>query len=214
MDANKLEPEEAVVQESEEMPPSAEPVWAAGCEEGVPVKKPQTLVDKIFVNFFAIICFSASITLMVLISAATFIRYILQGDLYGYDEWAKLVAMWLYFMGAAYGAYNESHVSADLVVAYIREGIVRRSLIVLKDIISVGVCALYLWYGYDFLVFAYWGPLGTRVAIPMTAVWRIPMWIYNLAIFSGLAFMTFYFIKYLLRDLFLMVRVFKGEKIA
>lgn len=184
----------------------------SGCnDEGVLIRKPLTPLDKILVGSFSVVCFWTSVLLMLLITAATIIRYVVQGDLYGYDEWAKLLAIWLYFMGAAYGAFNESHVTADLVVAFIRDGVLRRALIVLKDVISVSVCLLYLWYGYDFFFFALRGPLGTGVAIPTTSVWRIPMWYYNLAIFLGLAFIAFYLIKYFLRDLFMLWRAL-GKK--
>jgi len=151
---------------------------------------------------------------MLLISAATIIRYIFQWDLYGYDEWAKLFAMWLYFMGAAFGAFNESHVTADIVTAYARDGVLRRSLVVLKDIISAGVCLLYVWYGWDYFIFSFRGPLGTGVAIPTTSVWRIPMWVYNFPIFAGLVFIAFYLIKYFFRDIFSLARSLRGEKTA
>ncbi len=179
--------------------------------ESTLTRKPHTPVDKILVGSFSIVCFWTSILLMLLITAATIVRYIVQGDLYGYDEWAKLLAIWLYFMGAAYGAFNESHVTADLVVAFIRDGVLRRTLIVLKDVVSVGVCLLYLWCGYDFFFFALRGPLGTGIAIPTTSVWRIPMWYYNLAVFMGFAFISFYLIKYFLRDLFMLLRALRKE---
>ena len=164
-------------------------------------KVPKNLFDKVVIRGFSLVCFSTSITLAVLISAATFVRYVLHGDLYGYEEWVKLFAFWLYFSGAAIGAFNGTHVSADLVNAYVPEGIMKRLLVVLKTAITLGVSLLFVWYGYDFFMFGFMGPLGTGIALPKTTIWRIPLWTSYLAIFLGLIFMAFYFLMDLLRSL-------------
>lgn len=180
-------------------------------EESSALRRPENIVDKIITFISGADIFITSVVLVVLISVATFVRYILQADLYGYDEWAKLLAIWLYFFGAAYGAYNESHVSADLVVAFLKDGAFRRLVLVVKDIISLCVCLLFMYYGWDYFYFSLTGPLGTGVAIPTTSVWRLPMWTYNLAIFLCLAIMAFYLLKYALRDLFSFFRALKGD---
>ena len=49
------------------------------------------------------------------------------------------------------------------------------------------------WYGYDFFMFGFTGPLGTGVAIPRSVAWRIPLWTAYLSIFLGLLSMSYYF---------------------
>ena len=149
--------------------------------------------DKVVTTTFAIICFVMAITLAVIISMATVMRYILEMDLYGYEEWIKIFAFWLYFMGAGYGAFAGSHVSADLVQSYVKEGTFKRLLIFTKTFITLGVTLLFTWYGYDFFIFGFTGPLGTGVAIPKTVAWRIPLWTAYSAIFVGLLSMSYYF---------------------
>ena len=169
------------------------------------VDAPKNLFDRIIINTFSFICFLSAVSLTLIICVATFFRYILQGNLYGYEEWVKLIAFWLYFIGAAIGAYSRTHVSADLVNAYLPEGVLKKLLIVLRNVITVCVASLFAWYGYDFFLFGYKGPLGTGVAIPMTTIWRIPMWVGYLSVFLGLLFMVYYFARDLilsLRDLF------------
>lgn len=165
------------------------------------VRKPKCLFDKITVSFFAIVCFVMSMLLTVIISAATIMRYILEMDLYGYEEWVKIFAFWLYFMGAAYGAFAGTHVSADLVQSYLKDGLVKRLLLVIKCILTLGVTLIFTWYGYDFFMFGLLGPLGTGVAIPKTVAWRIPLWTCYLPIFGGLFFMSYYFAWDLIRAL-------------
>ena len=163
--------------------------------------KPRNLFDKIVVNGFSAVTLVMSILLTILIAMATFVRYVIQGDLYGYEEWVKLFAFWLYFSGAAIGAFNGTHVSADLVNSYVPEGLVKRLLVVLKGAVTLGVTLLFVWYGYDFFMFGFMGPLGTGIALPKTTIWRIPLWTSYLAIFLGLIFMAFYFFLDLLRSL-------------
>lgn len=167
----------------------------------------KNIFDKVVINSFSFICFATSVLLTLIICAATFFRYIIKGDLYGYEEWVKFLAFWLYFMGAAIGAYNRTHVSADLVNAYLPEGRLKAFMFFLKNLITVSVCLLFTWYGYEFFFFGYAGPLGTGIAIPKTTVWRIPFWVGYLAVFTGIGFMSIYF----LRDLFLSARILLGR---
>lgn len=169
---------------------------------------PSNLFDRIVINTFSIVCFTCTVTLTLIICVATFFRYILEGNLYGYEEWVKLLAFWLYFIGAAIGAYNRTHVSADLVNAYLPDGKVKDSLTVLKNFITVCVAALFAYYGYVFFMFGFMGPLGTGIAIPKTSVWRISLWVGYLSVFLGLVFMVYYFA----RDLVISLRELFGRK--
>lgn len=168
---------------------------AAVVECTEPFRPPTNLFDKIAVHFFSIICFSMSVLLMTIISAATVMRYIFKLDLYGYEEWIKIFAFWLYFIGAGFGAYAGTHVSADLVQSYLPDGVIKRLLLLIRTIVTLAVTLLFTWYGWDFFWFAFRGPLGTGVAIPKTVAWRIPLWTAYLSIFLGLVFMSYYFFR-------------------
>ena len=90
------------------------------CQSVVSLRK--NFFDRIVINLFSFICFFCAVALTLIICVATFFRYILEGNLYGYEEWVKILAFWLYFMGAAVGAYNRTHIRADLVNAYLKDG--------------------------------------------------------------------------------------------
>ncbi len=179
---------------------------SAGPECIIPLDAPKNLFDRIAINGLSAICFSSSVVLTLIICTAAFFRYVVKGDLYGYEEWVKMIAFWLYFSGAAIGAYNRTHVSADLVQAYVPEGLLKRYLVVLKDLITVGVCLLFAWYGYEFFMFGFMGPLGTGIAIPKSTVWRISFWVGYLSVFMGLLFMALYFTRDLLLSSRLLLR--------
>ncbi|MGL1931595.1 MAG: TRAP transporter small permease [Desulfotalea sp.] len=165
--------------------------------------------DKIVVNGLASICLFTSVALTLIMCGVTFVRYVIEGDLYGFEEWVKLLAFWLYFSGAAIGAYNRTHVSADLVNAYLEDGILKRSLVFLRCFLTVASCLLFAWYGWEFFYFGFMGPLGTGIAIPKTSAWRIPLWTGYLSVFLGLSIMVYYFT----RDLILSgIALFRGGK--
>ena len=88
-------------------------------------------------------------------------------------------------MGAGYGAFAGTHISADLVTAYLKDGVFKRTLIFVKCVITLGVTLLFTKYGWDYFIFGFLGPLGTGVAIPKTVAWRIPLWTAYAAIFLG-----------------------------
>lgn len=182
-----------------------EDVCATTAECVTTVDAPQNIFDRIIINSFSIICFSSAVVLTLTICLAAFFRYVLEKNLYGYEEWVKILAFWLYFIGAAIGAYSRTHVSADLVNAYLPDGKLKEFLVVLRNFITVCVGGLFAWYGYEFFMFGFMGPLGTGIAIPKTSVWRIPLWLGYLSVFLGLLFMVYYFARDLvlsLRELF------------
>ena len=162
--------------------------------EVVNVRQPKCLFDKITISFYSVVCFVMSILLMVIITAATLMRYIFEMDLYGYEEWVKIFAFWLYFMGAGYGAFTGTHISADLISSYLKDGVFKRTLTFVKCVITLGVTPLFRTYAGDYFIFGFLGPLGTGVAIPRTVAWRIPLWPAYAAIFLGRLSMSYYFL--------------------
>ncbi len=130
----------------------------------------KNILDNFILKQLSIICFTSSILLTVIICAVTFCRYVLKSDLFGYEEVVKLIAFWLYFMGAAAGAYNRTHVSADLVNAYLEDGRLKSSLIIIRNFVTVAVCLLFTGYCYHFFVFGYVGPVGLAQGKAMESV--------------------------------------------
>lgn len=179
---------------SDEKKTDAQACCCACEDEVVNVRQPKCLFDKITVSFYSIVCFVMAMLLMVIITAATLMRYVFEMDLYGYEEWVKIFAFWLYFMGAGYGAFTGTHISADLISSYLKDGVFKRSLTFLKCLVTLGVTLLFTKYGWDYFIFGFLGPLGTGVAIPRTVAWRIPLWTAYVSIFIGLLSMSYYFL--------------------
>ena len=191
--------------------------------------KPKCLFDKVSINFFGIVMVFCSLALSTLITAAAFVRYVVRGDLFGYEEWVKLLAFWLYFMGGAYGAYNNTHVSADLIDAYLK-GKPRQIMTFIRQLITSAMSFVFVYFGYYFFMFGLLGPLPKNEiltvgwngvdltfksidlwnvrAIARTTVWQIPLWTSYAAIFLGLIFMAIFFSR---RCINTGIAIIKGE---
>lgn len=178
------------------------------CEIAAEVEssKPKNKFDRILVGGFSLVVGINSILLTLVIAGAAAARYVFKTNFYGYEEIAVLIAFWFYFMGAAYGSYNNTHVSADVVDAYFPENTMKRILTVVRHLVTVGVCGLFVFFGFEFFDFSFRGPLGNFQFLPTSMVWRIPFWTSRAAIFSGLIFMEVYFIRNLVLSIKALVK--------
>jgi len=195
--------------------------------------KPIGLFDKVVIKLIEWVTIFSSLALTIVIVVAAFRRYIVRGDLYGYEEWVKLLAFWLYFMGGAYGAYNDTHVSADLIDAYMPEGRPRQIMIFIRQLITSLMSIAFTCFGYYFFLYGLLGPLPKEVlsvgwngvdltfkfidfmtirAIARTTVWQIPLWTSYLAIFLGLILMTIFFTRRCIHTGISIIKGFGGRE--
>ena len=161
-------------------------------------------IPRAFLLFEKTVMIIGCVALTLIICASVVARYFLRANLYGYEEIVTIFAFWVYFMGGAYGAYEGTHISADLVNVYLKDCVLKNTVTLIKDGVTFGISLLFTWYGYEFFMFGFMGPLGTGIALPTTPVWRIPMWVSYAAIFLGLTLMSAYFGRNLVRDIRIM----------
>ncbi len=142
----------------------------------------------------------AIIVLCSLLIAVTFgivvvLRYGFQANLFAYEEWMLVAAFILYFIGAAQGSYDNTHIKADLVNEWIEAPALRRrfNLFILGlEVLIAGVLA-------------YWGllmlleDLAKYPELPATTVYKIPLAVPRGTIFLGFLLMTIYAAMHFLR---------------
>ncbi len=116
------------------------------------------------------------------------LRYLFEADLFAYEEWVLIIAFWVYFMGAAMGSYENTHVKADFLLSLIDN--VRTKWIVVNVTILLEVLIG--------LVLSWWGWLMLYEEISAYPDWQtttglsLPFFIPKLGIFLGFVLMTFY----------------------
>jgi len=167
------------------------------CEiaETVEAVKPKNIFDKIVIGFFSLVLVLGTIAITGVLAWATVSRYVFKINFVGFEEIAILIACWLYFAGAAYAAFNNTHIAVSVVDSYLQDSFTKRLLIFIRWLITASVCGLFTYYAYDFFAFGFFGPLGNFRFQPTSQLWRIPLWTSYLAVFVGFIFMEVYFIR-------------------
>lgn len=125
----------------------------------------------------------SNLAIMSIVVASFLARYLFAFDLYGAEEFLLVAAFWLYFMGAAYGSYEKSHIEADFIQSIMGDTPFTRVLGYVRDLIELGV--LY--------VLTYWSWLLIEFAIerwPVTPGWKIPLLVPQSAILVGFFLMS------------------------
>jgi len=132
------------------------------------------------------ILFYFSIIIAFSITLGAILRYLFKTNLYGMEEIVAIFAFWLYFVGGAYGAYEDSHIKADVVSSFVSNKKIKRLLLAF----SAGVTAIYCFIG----IYLAWGMVSfSFLRGTQTAVWRVPLWIPQGSVFFGFIMMALYF---------------------
>lgn len=128
------------------------------------------------------------------ITLGAIMRYVFKADLYGMEELLVICAFWLYFMGGAYGSYEKSHITAELVSVYVTNPKIRIIVMLISSLITTGLCYMATYYAVSFFS---WSLIkgGT------STVWQIPMVIPQSAVFVGFVLMSLYFTVHLINDI-------------
>ena len=143
------------------------------------------------IRFVIVVC---SIMSTATILAAVFMRYVLGSNFYGSDEIILLFAFWLYFIGAAHGSYENSHIKADLMKMYIKNMRVKDAIGLLAEFATVLVNTVVLVWATEMLIWS-------LEKNPLTTSLKIPISISHSAIFLGMLFMELYHVYYFVCNL-------------
>ena len=132
-----------------------------------------------------IVMFITSLCVLSLMAAAAFMRYFLEMDFFGMEDLVLIVAFWMYFMGGAYASYEKSHISAEVVSAYIKNEHVKRVLKLMTAFITTAMSWIFSYWGYLLLL---WGLESGR----RTVMLHIHILVPQSAIILGFFLMTLY----------------------
>ena len=117
-------------------------------------------------------------------------RYILEIEIYGLEELASAVCIWVYFLGAAYATYEGTHLKADLAHLFIRTSQSEAIWKAVISIITLGLACYVMTWSYDYLI---WGfTMGEYLRIG-GAVGSFPSVYSHGGIFVGFILIVLYF---------------------
>ena len=147
-------------------------------------------VLKGLVEWLMIIC---SVCCSGVIIISTIMRYCLDKNWYGSDEIILMFAFWLYFAGAIYGSYENSHIKADIIASLVKNIRVKDTISLIAQVVLVVVNAVLITWAVPYLTDAI-------ARMPRTTALKIPLFIPRIAILVGLVMMEFYHIYYLIKN--------------
>ena len=127
------------------------------------------------------------------------LRYVFKGNFYGSDEVIMLFAFWLYFMGAVYGSYENSHIKADLLNVYIKNMRKKDAVALLGQFLTIVVNTIVLVWAIRYF--------GAEIAKGgLSTALKIPLVIPKSAVFFGFLLMEFYHVVYFIKNTLTFVR--------
>ncbi len=116
------------------------------------------------------------------------LRYGFGADLFAYEEWLMVIALWMFFLASAVATHNGAHITADMLGFMIKQP----RLLYLRALL-VGSLELIIT-----LIIVYWGYLMIKESIQAYPNWQqtvalhIPFLVPRLGIFVGFCMMAIY----------------------
>jgi TRAP-type C4-dicarboxylate transport system permease small subunit len=147
--------------------------------------------------------FAASMIVVGLICAIVILRYVFRADLYGMEELAVFVGVWLFFFGASYASQQKEQIAADVLPQFLRSPLTRGVLALVTTLLSLVICLLVAFWAWDWLS---WG-LERPARSP---VHGIPMTITHLAVFLSFALMSLFTLRDLVERAWRLAQLVRG----
>lgn len=141
-----------------------------------------------------VVLFLTSALVIGIISAGAAMRYILKVDFFGIEDVTLTISFFMYFIGGAYAAYSNNHISAQVIPDLMKNKKARNILLIAKSFITV--CLSWL--------FTYWGFLMVKWGLEQggtTPSLGIPLIFSKGAISAGLFLISIYFTIYFIEDI-------------
>ena len=94
----------------------------------------------------------ASLFLVIDVFAEVLLRYVFKHPIFGTDELASLVAVWVYFIGAAYATQTRTHIEGSFVSAFVKKQVVVDSVRLVVLIFTLIICVMFAYMSYDWCI--------------------------------------------------------------
>ena len=147
---------------------------------------------KILSKIQRFILFVTNIALLLILGSVIIARDVFSTDFFGYDEIILISAMWLYFVGSAYGMKQEGHIKAE-ILALILPDHINRVLKVIVSFLETLISTIFTYFAFNLVYHSF-------TTWQITSAWGIPFFVPQSAILTGFILMTFYSGIYCVRD--------------
>lgn len=131
-----------------------------------------------------VLCAAALVTLMF---SEVWLRYVFHLPLQWIGELIVIPALWLYWLGASYGAYNRSHIKVTLMDYFIKNKRRKSIFHIVTSCITFAISILFVWWGYAM----FYRDLALD---PRSYTLLLPLIYARSSIFFGSIFISFYYL--------------------
>ncbi len=120
-------------------------------------------------------------------------RYLFGINFKGFEEIILIFVFWLYYMGGAYGSYENSHIVADITDSFVKAEKIKRVIRLFVDVIKVGVMCFLVYLAVDFVT---WNiKVGSH-----TPVYKLPSYLTQGSLLVGFVLILIFDICYMVYD--------------
>jgi len=155
------------------------------------MKKLGLIVWNVLIHLQKIFMLVAGSIITVLVFVEVVLRYVFGSPLFGVEELICLIAMWLYFIGASYGAYERSHIKAELIHMWFKKPRTYALVKAISSLITFILSIIMISWTYPYFI---WGITKGETSQALL----IPMVLSQSAIFVGAILMSLYFLTELI----------------
>jgi TRAP-type C4-dicarboxylate transport system permease small subunit len=125
-----------------------------------------------------------NLLIAVILFVSVILRFCFKTNIAGYEEILAVCAFWLYFMGSAYGSFENSHIRADMI-EFIKNEKLKRILKLIALILVVVANVVVINWAYEFVAYSLiQGQISTSL--------DMPLWVVKGAILVGLVYMLIF----------------------
>ena len=125
-------------------------------------------------------------------------RYVLTVQIYGLEELASAISVWLYFTAAAYATYEGTHLKAQVTHLFLKNPRVQARWNMATSIITLGLACYVLTWSYDYFI---WGLTKGEYLRIGGVVGSFPSVYSHSALFLGFNLVVIYFILEAVKNL-------------
>lgn len=138
--------------------------------------------------------FTSSILIVIGLSLTVVLRYILKMDLFGMEDLLIIPVFCLYFFGATYGSYENSHISADILDSYIKNPKVLLIIRMFTNAVSIAASGIFSVWAIQYFLWSF-------DKMESTSGWHIPLFIPHGIVMIGFILMTMYMLIHLFNQI-------------
>ncbi|RKL64800.1 hypothetical protein CR203_24350 [Salipaludibacillus neizhouensis] len=142
----------------------------------------------------------SSILILIGLFLSVCLRYVFKIDLFGIEELLLIPIFLLYFIGAAQGSYEKSHITADILESYVKSGKIKAWNRLVTSVVVLIVCLIITFWNSQYIFWSFNNGGNT-------SGYQIPLFIPHGTVLIGFILMSFYS----LIDFFRQISMVKDE---